>query len=128
MKSHIAITVEDLMLDEETVLAKVLHFEGELDSSNVDAEAEAINDLVADLADGTYMILDFEKLDYLNSKSIGYLTYWHVKLQHKHAEVVVAAPRDNIQDILNVVGITQIVKMFPTLDEAKLYVQGKASK
>ena len=54
----------------------------------------------------------------MNSKSIGYLTDWYTKLSEKKG-IVIANARANILDILQVVGLTQLIKCVPTIEEAK---------
>lgn len=123
MSSPINITVKDATseLDGKTPL-KIVRIEGQLDESNVDDKAQEIYDLVDSLEDGTFLILDLEGLTYMNSKSIGFLTDWHLKVAGKKGEILLARARENIIDILNVVGLTQIVRSFTTIDEAKLAI------
>jgi anti-anti-sigma factor len=66
------------------------------------------------------ILLDFEGLEYMNSKSIGYLTDWFSKISEGGGKIVIAKAKPNILDILEVVGLTQLINCFPTLDEAKL--------
>ena len=56
----------------------------------------------------------------MNSKSIGYLTDWYTKLSEKSGGITIAHARANILDILQVVGITQLIKCVGTSDEAKV--------
>lgn len=127
--SPITVTAEDISLGESTSpIGKLLHFQGQLDESNVDAQAAVITDMVDTMDSGTFLILDFEHLDYLNSKSIGYVTYWHVKMQKKNSELIIVAVHDNIKDILAVVGLTQLVKSFETMAEVQQYLASLAKQ
>ena len=65
------------------------------------------------------IILDLEQLTYLNSKSIGFIADFFNRLQSKNSKLVLAKAQANVVDILNVVGIDQIVPMTQTLNEAK---------
>ncbi len=65
------------------------------------------------------LFLDFSGLEYMNSKSIGYLTDWFTKASEKNGTIAIIAPQANILDILKVVGITQIIKVYSSLEEAK---------
>ena len=58
----------------------------------------------------------------MNSKSIGYLTDWYGRVTGKNGKIVIAKARENIMDILQVVGLTQLINCYPTLDEAKMAV------
>jgi anti-anti-sigma regulatory factor len=55
----------------------------------------------------------------MNSKSIGYLTDWYGKVTEGGGKIVISKAKSNILDILQVVGLTQLINCYPTLDEAK---------
>ena len=99
--------------------AKSISFSGQLDETNVDSEAKKIYEVIDAVAEPN-LVLDFENLTYMNSKSIGYVTDWYSRTAAKNGRIVIARPRPNILDILKVVGITQIIPIYDTLDEAKL--------
>jgi anti-anti-sigma factor len=121
MASPIQITVTEESID-ENVKVVIVRFDGQLDESNIDDNAHLIYDLIDGLDPHCFLIFDFQGLSYMNSKSIGYLTDWHLKVTEKQGEIILGRARENILDILNVVGLTQIIKSFPTIDEAKLAV------
>ena len=123
MSSPIKITLTDASseLDGKTKL-KIVRIEGQLDESNVDEQAREMYSMIEKLEVGTFLILDLEGLTYINSKSIGFLTDWHLKIAEKKGEIILVRARENIIDILNVVGLTQIVRSFTTIDEAKLAI------
>ena len=98
--------------------AKVIAFTGQLDETNVDEEAKKIYAVIDALAT-PYLVLDFSGLDYMNSKSIGYLTDWYSRVMTKSGKMAIASPKPNILDILKVVGITQIVSVHETIEQAK---------
>ncbi len=99
--------------------AKVIRFAGQLDETNVDMEAKKIYEVIDGMVEPN-LILDLEGLTYMNSKSIGYVTDWYSRTAAKNGRIVIARPRPNILDILKVVGITQIIPIHDTVDEAKL--------
>ncbi len=68
------------------------------------------------------MILDFAELEYMNSKSIGYLTDWYGKVFENGGKIVITQMKPNILDILQVVGLTQLIKTYSTLEEAKFAI------
>lgn len=105
----------------------VIEFRGELDESNIDDTAVQIYKIVTDAPVNTPFIFDFSQLNYMNSKSIGYLSDWFSKIAEKGAELLVAAPRENISDILRTVGLDNFIKMFHSVDEAKLAVLNNGS-
>lgn len=120
--AQIIITIEDIPAATADKKLKLVKFAGQLDESNVDEKAKGIYDLMSATPQGLFLIFDFEKLEYMNSKSIGYLTDWYTKLSEKKGGIVIANARPNILDILQVVGLTQLIKCVPTVEEAKASV------
>jgi len=115
--AEVQTTIQDIDLSGKA--AKILAFVGQLDETNVDMEAKKIYELIDSMAEPNF-ILDFDGLTYMNSKSIGYVTDWYSRTAAKNGKIVIARPKPNILDILKVVGITQIIPIHATLDEAKL--------
>lgn len=115
--AEVQTTIQDLALDGKS--AKVVAFVGQLDETNVDNEAKKIYQLIDEMAE-PHLLLDLEGLTYMNSKSIGYVTDWYSRTAAKNGKIVIARARPNILDILKVVGITQIIPIFDTIEEAKL--------
>lgn len=107
------ITIEDLSG------TKVAHISGQLDESNVDEKIQEIYKLVEANPKNLHLIYDLEKLEYMNSKSIGYITDLYSKISENGGQVAIAHTKPNILDILQVVGLTQLIKCFDSLDEAK---------
>jgi stage II sporulation protein AA (anti-sigma F factor antagonist) len=120
--TQVQITIEDLAGAAEGTTTKVVHVTGQLDETNVDEEAKQIYTLLESVPQGLRLIFDFSGLEYMNSKSIGYLTDWYSKVSGSGGMVVIAGARDNIIDILQVVGLTQLINTYSTLEEAKLAV------
>lgn len=108
------INIEDLSAD-----TKIAHMQGQLDESNIDEKIKEIYSAIEKVPKGLKLIFDFSSLDYMNSKSIGYLTDIYGKVTEGGGRVIIAAAKPNIADILQVVGLTQIIENFATLDEAK---------
>jgi len=102
--------------------AKLVKVKGQLDESNVDEQAKKLYELIESNASGLNLVFDFSELEYMNSKSIGYLTDWYGKLNAVNGKILIAAARENIVDILQVVGLTQLIPCVGSLDEAKLQV------
>ena len=114
------ITIEDIPVSTGNVAAKIVKFQGQLDESNVDEKAKLIYNLLEENPQSLYLLFDFEELEYMNSKSIGYLTDWYGKVTEGGGKIAIAKTRSNILDILQVVGLTQLINCYATLDEAKL--------
>jgi anti-anti-sigma factor len=113
------ITIEDIPATVPGITAKLVKFQGQLDESNVDEKAKILYQLLEQYPQNLYLLMDFEQLEYMNSKSIGYLTDWYGKISEGNGKIVIAKPRSNILDILQVVGLTQLINCYQTADEAK---------
>lgn len=118
--TDINITIEDLILNNGDKLVKLVTFSGQLDETNVDEKAKLIYEIIEQNPKSLNLLLNFENLEYMNSKAIGYLTDWYSKVSEGGGKLVVAAIKPNVFDILEVVGLTQLIEFFPTVDEAKL--------
>lgn len=122
MTTPVNITFEDVPGAPEGRTVKLVHVSGQLDESNVDEQAKAIYQIIEAVPQGLHMIFELSGLEYMNSKSIGYLTDWYSKVSATNGKIVIAGARDNIIDILQVVGLTQLITSYATLDEAKTAV------
>lgn len=113
------ITIEDIPASLQGTAAKLVKFVGQLDESNVDEKAKIIYAVIEQSPKNLFLLFDFEGLEYMNSKSIGYLTDWYGKITEGGGKIVISKAKSNILDILQVVGLTQLINCYPTLDEAK---------
>lgn len=118
--SDIQISFQDITAGSKP--AKMIRFVGQLDETNVDHEAKQIYQVIDEMPT-PILLLDFSGLEYMNSKSIGYVTDWYSQCSAKNGMVYIVGPKPNILDILKVVGITQIIQIFNTTEEAKAAVQ-----
>lgn len=118
----VQITFEDAANMPAGKVVKIVHIVGQLDESNVDEEAKKIYSLIEAGPQGLNIIFDLSALEYMNSKSIGYLTDWYSKISSMGGKVVISMARENILDILQVVGLTQLINAFPSIEEAKLAI------
>lgn len=122
--TYINITIEPVPTTDKNKNIRIVKFQGQLDESNVDENAKTIYKLIEEIPEFLFLIIDFSELEYMNSKSIGYLTDWYGKITSKNGNVVIAKAKDNIIDILQVVGLTQLIKSYTTIEEAKLALLG----
>ncbi|PKL36851.1 hypothetical protein CVV38_03070 [Candidatus Peregrinibacteria bacterium HGW-Peregrinibacteria-1] len=98
---------------------KVIQIDGQLDESNVDEKITTIYQDLETSQPGTNYILDFTNLNYINSKTIGYLTDIYGKITQNGGKIVIAGAKPNITDILQVVGLTQLLETYATFEDAK---------
>lgn len=117
--ADITFTTSDLISTSTGKTVKVVTLAGQMDESNVDELAPKVYQLLTDSPDETGYIFDLENLVYMNSKSIGYLTDWYSKIKEKGGDMVLAKLSSNVQDVLSVVGLTRIVPVAQTMEEAK---------
>ncbi len=117
--TQVNIIIEDIPATTTGQVAKTVKFQGQLDESNVDEKSKIVYELIEKNPKNLFLLFDFEALEYMNSKSIGYLTDWYGKIAEGKGKIVIAKARNNILDILQVVGLTQLINSYPTLDEAK---------
>ncbi len=115
----VTITIEDFAAPVAGRVVKIVKIVGQLDESNVDDKAKTLYDLIAANPKNLFVIFDFSELEYLNSKAIGYLTDWYGKVSAEGGKIAIASAKANIVDILQVVGLTQLITCHATLDEAK---------
>lgn len=111
------ITLEDLPV--QNAKAKIISISGQLDESNVDDKAKEIYKVLDENPGKLYLIFDLNGLTYMNSKSVGYLTDWYGKISERAGKVYIARAAANITDILQVVGLLQLIQSFPSLDDTK---------
>lgn len=115
------ITIEDLGG------IKIAHITGQLDESNIDEKIKEIYKVVEQNPKGLKLVFDLENLQYMNSKSIGYLTDLYGKITETGGKVAISKAKSNILDILQVVGLTQLIQNFETLDQAKASLSGETA-
>lgn len=117
-----AITIEDGVSNDPNQLLKIAHISGQLDESNIDEKIKTIYGLVEKTPKNLNLVLDLENLEYMNSKSIGYLTDLYGKITETGGQVAIAKAKANILDILQVVGLTQLIRSFDSVEEAKAHL------
>jgi anti-anti-sigma factor len=118
--TEVNIIIEDLAVSTPDKIAKLVSIKGQLDETNVDEKSKQIYALIEQNPKNLNLLLDLEGLEYMNSKAIGYLTDWYSKISEGGGKIIISKARPNILDILEVVGLTQLISCFNTLDEAKL--------
>lgn len=113
------IITEDILVKDPNKKAKLLTISGQLDETNVDGKAQEVYKVFEEVPGNLSLIFDLAGLEYMNSKSIGYLTDWYGKVTERGGKMVISRAKPNIKDILQVVGLTQLINIYESLDEAK---------
>lgn len=122
--TEVNISIEDIQGMPADKPVKVIHVVGQLDESNVDEKVKEIYKLIESNPKNLSLIFDFQGLEYMNSKSIGYITDLYGKLTESGGKVLIAGAKPNILDILQVVGLTQLIPTFDGIKEASESLQG----
>lgn len=117
--TEVNIVIEDSQSSMADKKLKIIHINGQLDESNVDEKIQEIYKTLEANPQNLNLIFDLENLEYMNSKSIGYLTDIYGKITETGGKVAIAKAKPNIADILQVVGLTQLISTFDTIDAAK---------
>jgi len=119
--TEVSITIENVQSPSPDKPVKVVHIKGQLDESNVDEKIKEIYKAIEETPKNLSMVFEMSELDYMNSKSIGYITDLYGKLTEAGGKVAIAGAKPNILDILQVVGLTQLI---PTFDTVKAAMEG----
>ena len=116
--ADIIYTFSDLISQDSNSKIVVVALEGQLDESNIDNFAPKVYEKIEENKDASF-IIDLEKVSYMNSKSIGYISDWYSKVAGNGKKIVIAKAASNIKDVLNVVGLDKVIPMAQTMEEAK---------
>ena len=95
---------------------KTIHASGELDESNLPELESAVSPLIQDSNSQT-LIFNFNGLEFMSSKIIGYLAGLHTTLSSNNKKIILTEFDQTIFDILSLVGMDQIVECHKTMDE-----------
>jgi len=94
----------------------LVRFDGDLDKNGLESVKSEI-DASVEKAEKNYLVFDFTNLNFINSESIGYLTTVHYRLMKRQKSLVIIGASAHVLDVLQVIGITQFIKSFATLEE-----------
>ena len=97
--------------------AHIAHFNGAFDGSIKEPLVE-LEKMILESTEKLDLIFDFKDLSYLNSYAIGQLVAWHNHLMKNQGQIIVAAANKEVEEIFNVLGISNLFKIFPSVEEA----------
>ena len=97
--------------------AKVVSLRGELDESVLDNLSTQIDPILND-SNIITMLLNFENLEFINSKGIGFLVSIHTHLSKDARKMVMVGATEAVMDVITLVGLTSIIPYFATMEEA----------
>ncbi len=117
--ADVQLTVSDLISTTTGKSSKIFTFVGQIDESSVMPLVEKIYAVIKEATPGMGYIFDLENLLYMNSKSVGYMTDFYNQIKTRGGNMVLTKLQPNINDILSVIGLTRIIPVAQTLEEAK---------
>lgn len=111
--------MSNLSIEEKQLEAGIeyIKFTGVLDASGQEAILN-LEQKISKFKEGVTAIFDFSELDYLNSYAIGFIAHWYNFLHKQNGEIVLVKPQPQVYDTLNVLGMTNVLKIFETLEGA----------
>jgi anti-anti-sigma factor len=95
----------------------IFEFHGELDETNADKTFTAIYNTIGDFA-GKKIIFNLVGLKYLNSKSIWYIADIFSNIEDGNGMMYISNMTEEVKDTLELVGITSIISITDTEEEA----------
>lgn len=96
---------------------KIISFSGDADESNQDTLSEPFKTLLA-RSDVKFVVVNLKHLEYVNSSSIGLIANLHSRFQDEGKDFVFAQANDHIFDIIDLVGLTTVITLYQTIEEA----------
>ena len=88
---------------------------GEIDRDTLPGFREEMEVFLAGFS-GNNLLLNLEKLGFINSEGIGYLSDIHNRLVVQNKNVYTCSASARIVDIFQLVGLNQIIQHFPNID------------
>lgn len=95
----------------------VFEYHGELDETNADKTFTSIYNEIGDFT-GKKVLFNLAGLKYLNSKSIGYIADIFSNIEDGNGRMALSNMTEEVKDTLELVGITTIIEVFETEEEA----------
>jgi len=98
----------------------ILSFSGQLDEMTSDSIFERLKDFLKKKESERFFIFHLKDLEYINSKSIGYMTEIYRKVSSRGGRLVLAEVPENVLDILDLIGVTRVIEISDTIESAKV--------
>ena len=97
---------------------KLVKFTGDLDKAGLEAVKDQLDKLVDSLEEKR-IVFDFTDLNFINSEGIGFLMTLHIRLTKKEKDLIIVGAADHVYDVLKVIGLINVIKIFNTMTEFK---------
>ncbi|MBI2634825.1 STAS domain-containing protein [Candidatus Peregrinibacteria bacterium] len=112
MGPHLNIAIEPANSEKNYQIVK---FAGEFDKAGHEEIRQKLEDCVQS-ATLKSLIFDVVELKFINSEGIGYLMELHAHLVKRGRELVLIGPNNHVADVFKTIGLTEVIKIFPNLD------------
>ena len=113
MESQIELVSEDVR---NRKTAKLIHFLGDLDATNVETVLEKISDCFT--GGDVHIIADFKNLRYVNSTGLGILLHLSKSAKEKQGCFKIANVNENVFEIIEIIGATSLLEIYDSVEEA----------
>jgi stage II sporulation protein AA (anti-sigma F factor antagonist) len=113
MASELTVNISD----GPNVASKVVLLTGEMDETSIESIRQQLDPVLNDQNVKT-LVFDLSKLEFINSKGIGYIVSVHTHLSKDKRELILTCASEAVMDVISLVGLTTIIKYFATLEEA----------
>lgn len=107
-EQQVGLRVLENDIEKDDLKVHVVKLIGFLDKSTV-AKAEEDLMRIVDGMERKDLILDLEKLTYINSEGIGFLMMLSAHLQKKDHKMVILKAADNVKDVFQAVGLDKVI-------------------
>jgi anti-anti-sigma factor len=114
-----------IKIAEQNAIYSIIGFDGDLDKLGLDAVKPQIDEMV-EKTEKKYLVFDFTSLNFINSESIGYLTTVYYRLIKRQKNLAIIGASAHVKDVLQVIGINEIIKSFESLSEFEKSLNGNA--
>jgi len=124
MPTQANITVNSL---ENNPSVKAVNIAGELDESNLSEFETVVNPLINDV-NNSILIFNLKGLEFISSKVIGQFAALYTTLSHAQRKLILTDLNQTITDIITLVGLNQMITIYPTFEEAVQAISAPASE
>jgi stage II sporulation protein AA (anti-sigma F factor antagonist) len=95
---------------------QIVKFTGELDKLGLDSVKTQVELIVDDLKPEK-IVFDFDRLEFINSESIGFMMTLYMRLTKKNKKLIVLNAKSHVKDVLHVIGLTKLIPCYDSAAE-----------
>ena len=106
--------------------ALVVALDGELDHFCAQSVRSQLDEMLAD-SSVRYLVLDFDKLTFMDSSGIGLIIGRYKVLRPLGGGVAVCGANPGVRRVIGLSGIEKLIPYFSTADEAAKYLERKTA-